>query len=124
MMQTCLGVCDHDLLDVRPITAATDAALPVASTTTTSSLLSFSAKASRMAAHVDAPQPFCPPTGAPAPTFHAPQGAHAVFHWRWPEIAYARIRYLSLAAVTEARIRSCSGLQLNEGRIVLNHSAP
>jgi hypothetical protein len=36
----------------------------------------------------------------------------------------ACIRYLSLAAVTEARIRSCSGLQLNEGRIVLNHSAP
>ena len=28
-----------------------------------------------------------PPTGAPTPTFHAPQGAHAVLR-RWPEIAY------------------------------------
>jgi hypothetical protein len=34
-----------------------------------------------------------------------------------------RIRYLSLAAVIEARIRSCSGHQLNKGRIVFNHSA-
>jgi hypothetical protein len=33
----------------------------------------------------------------------------------------ARIRYLNLAAVTAARIRSCCGLHLNEGRIVLNH---
>jgi hypothetical protein len=41
-----------------------------------------------------------------------------------PKWHMARIRYLSLAAVTEARIWSCSGLQLNEGRIVLNHSAP
>ena len=29
-----------------------------------------------------------PPTGAPTATFHAPQGAHAVFQRRWPEIAY------------------------------------
>ena len=29
-----------------------------------------------------------PPTGAPTPMVHAPQGAHAVFHRRWPEIAY------------------------------------
>ena len=65
-----------------------------------------------------------PPTGAPKPTVHAPQGAHAVFHRRWPKIAYGAHPVLSLAAMTEARIRSCSGLQLNEGRIVLNHSAP
>lgn len=29
-----------------------------------------------------------PPTGAPTPTFHAPQGGEAFFQRRWPEIAY------------------------------------
>ena len=32
--------------------------------------------------------PLRPPTGAPTPMFYAPQGAHAVFQRRWPEIAY------------------------------------
>lgn len=55
---------------------------------------------------------------------NAPQGGDVVSTGAGPKIVYGASRNLSLTAVTEARIRSCSGLQLSEGRIVLNHSAP
>ncbi len=59
MTRTCFGFATTTRFTCGAITAATEAALPVASTTTISSLASFFAKASKkMAAHVDTPQPF------------------------------------------------------------------
>jgi hypothetical protein len=108
-----LGFTITTFLTCSASTAATDAALPVASTTTTSSLVSFFAKASRRwrrmstrPSRLSLPssqatasakarwrlvgedlekRAHCPPTGAPTPMFHAPQGAHAVFQRRWPK---------------------------------------
>src|ERR1700733_143021 len=57
MTRTCLGFALTTFLTCGAITAATEAALPVASTTTTSSFESFFAKSlEKRPAHVNAPQ--------------------------------------------------------------------